>query len=116
MRHTPTRVKNLNLWKCPIQMKPHDQDGDGRLGYDDVIWLMKATNDEMNLECSACKDWRRSDLREGFDSGCKAVGATDKLMTRDQLRKFFKENDGDEMDGFMGMMLDKLTTPPPTVC
>ena len=98
MRHKSTRVKNLNLWKCPIQMKPGDQDGDGRLGYHDFAWLGKVTEDEELPE-------------EAFDEVCEKVGATNKLLTKDQLYETFKrvedEAGVDVMEG-MEEILDKL--------
>ena len=98
MRHKSTRVKNLNLWKCPIQMKPGDQDGDGRLGYHDFAWLVKTTQGEELPE-------------EEFDAFCEKVGATNKLLTKDQLYEFFKrvedEADVDVME-VMEEILDKL--------
>ena len=94
MRHKSTRVKNLNLWKCPNQMKPGDQDGDGRLGYHDCAWLDKATgSDDLS--------WAT------FDEVCEKVGATNKLLTKDQLYAWFEEEDEDVME-VMEELLDKL--------
>ena len=101
MRHKSTRVKNLNLWKSPIQMKPGDQDGDGRLGYNDFAWLDKAIGD--------------GDLWEGtFDEEiCEKLGATNKLLTKDQLYAWFEfevedlVEDVDVMEA-MEIALDKL--------
>ena len=50
----------------------YDQDGDGKLGYDDVAWLMKATHDDA---------WST----KHHDEACAVVGATDKLITKEQL-------------------------------
>ena len=94
MRHKSTRVKNLNLWKCPIQMKPGDQDGDGRLGYHDFAWLVKTTQGEELPE-------------EEFDAFCEKVGATNKLLTKDQLYASFQEEDEDVME-VMEEILDNL--------
>ena len=60
----------------PDSNKTYDQDGDGRLGYEDMKWLSKTLSqeqDEMDFP------------EEQFDVMCEQVGATDKLMTKDQL-------------------------------
>ena len=101
MRHKSTRVKNLNLWKCPIQMKPGDQDGDGRLGYHDFAWLGASFELDTLLP------------EEAFGEVCEKVGATNKLLTKDQLYEFFKrvedEADVDVME-VMEEILDMLAT------
>ena len=91
------RVKNLNLCKCPIQMKPGDQDGDGRVGYHDLAWLVKAMEDRELPE-------------EAFDNICETVGAINKLLTKDQLYAWFESEveDEDVMEA-MEETLDKLT-------
>ena len=63
-------------------MNPYDQDGDGRLGYDDFLWLIKikATN-TTDAKVSA----------ETFDEFCEVLGATDKFITKDQLYAAYKE-------------------------
>ena len=55
-----------------------DQDGDGRLGYDDMVWLVKATNTP-DAFLSA----------EDFDGFCEQVFAVDKL-TKDQLFSLYQ--------------------------
>ena len=93
---------NPNPWKCPIQMKPGDQDGDGRLGYRDFAWLIKATEGEDLPE-------------EAFDELCELVGATDKLMTKDQLYASF-ELGGEEATEVIEEILDKLGALRTKVC
>ena len=53
-----------------------DQDGDGRLGYEDTVWLMKATDPtDVQLEWSTAN----------FAEICDFLGASDKLISKDQL-------------------------------
>ena len=52
-----------------------DQDGDGKLGYDDVAWLMKATLTPPDDAWST----------KNHDEVCAVVGAADKLITKEQF-------------------------------
>ena len=52
-----------------------DQDGDGKLGYDDVAWLMKATLTPPDDAWSS----------KNHDEVCAVVGAADKLITKEQF-------------------------------
>ena len=54
----------------------YDQDGDGRLGYDDFLRLIK-------IKATNTTDAHVSP--EGFDELCEVLGAPDKLITMDQL-------------------------------
>ena len=102
MRHKSMKDMNLNPFKWLIQIKPHDQDCDGRLGYHDFAWLTKATQGEDLPE-------------EAFDEICEECGATDKLMTKDQLYSMF-ELGGEEATKAMEEILDKLGALRTKVC
>ena len=78
MRHKSMKDMNLNPFKWLIQIKPHDQDDDGRLGYEDMVWLVKARGEATELS------------KGDFDDDCKTIGATDKLMTKDQLHALYE--------------------------
>ena len=67
---------------------PPDQDGDGRLGYHDFAWLAKAIQGEDLPE-------------ETFDKLCEQAGATDKLITKDQLyvmEKLYERSIEEDLD------------------
>ena len=76
-------------------MKPGDQDGDGRVGYHDFAWLIKASGNGEVPE-------------EGFDKFCEEVGAINKLLTKDQLYASSELIDW-ELTEFIEETLDKLT-------
>ena len=86
----------------PNTNPPPDQDGDGRLGYHDFAWLAKAIQGEDLPE-------------EAFDEMCEEYGATDKLMTKDQLYSMF-ELGGEEATEAMEEILDKLGALRTKVC
>ena len=75
--------------------------GDGG-GDHDFAWLTKATQGEDLPE-------------EAFDEMCEECGATDKLMTKDQLYSMF-ELGGEEATEAMEEILDKLGALRTKVC
>ena len=77
-------------------MKPGDQDGDGRVGYHDFAWLIKASGNGEVPE-------------EGFDKFCEEVGAINKLLTKDQLYASFEKTINGDFTEFIEETFDKLT-------
>ena len=69
--------------KCDLIFVSADQDGDGRLGYTDLAWLVKATNTPDTVLS-----------RAAFDKICEDVGAFDKLITKEHLHSAYEAGMG----------------------
>ena len=74
--------------KCDEIFEMGDQDGDGRIGYNDMTWLMNVTAPDETMTAKM------------FDAGCQMVGATDNVMNKNQLFKLFQDDAGFFQEGW----------------